>query len=116
MDNYQLFQRYLDVCNRALDMNKDKFPFKQILLPVQLSQSSKTIEVSIIDDLPKDSYTLTVNGHHLVGNIHGQCANCKCDGKWRIHKSYLEDVIRHPDEYIQNPAKIDWEWLIESSH
>lgn len=111
MDNYQLFQRYLEVCNQALEMNKDKFPFKQILLPLKSANPAKAVEVSIIDDHPVDRYTLTVNGEKLVGEIAKPCANCGCGGAWRIQKSYLEDVIAHPEDYINNPAKIDWEWL-----
>lgn len=116
MDKYILFQRYLDVCNQALDANKDRFPFKQILVPAHPINRPRMVEVSIIDDRPDDKFTIVMEGNKMTGKRHDECVNCQCDGKWRIPKSYMEEVINHPEEYIKNPAKIDWEWMQLSSN
>ena len=111
MDAYQLLQRYLDVCNQALDANKDRFPYKQILGSAQNLSHDALIEVSIIDDRPTETFVLSLNETKIVGQPHDNCTNCECDAKWRINRSYLEEVINHPEDYIRNPAKIDWEWM-----
>jgi hypothetical protein len=109
-----LFSRYLEVCNRAIAANGDRFPFKQILGAAQKSQTSKNVEVCIIDDHPEASFVIHLDDGKVSAQSHSACKNCNCKGQWRVARSYLEDVIQNPDEYIRNPAKIDWEWMYGS--
>ena len=30
---------------------------------------------------------------------------------WKVSRSYLESVVENADEYIEHPAKLDWDWL-----
>lgn len=107
-----LFSQYLDVCNQALQANKNRFPFKQILKVAQESQNQKTIAVHIIDDQPSIQYAIQLKDNKIDGNPH-DCKHCQCDGKWRVTKSYLQNVINNPQRYIDNPAKINWEWIYD---
>ena len=33
------------------------------------------------------------------------------DTEWKVSRDYLESVVDNPQEYIDNPAKLDLEWL-----
>jgi hypothetical protein len=30
---------------------------------------------------------------------------------WKVPESYLKDVVENAEDYINHPAKLDWEWL-----
>lgn len=110
----ELFTRYLEVCNQALKHNGERFPFKQILGAAQTNKH-KEVEVCIIDDQPAASYVIHLSDYALSGepkmsDFWDQEKRC-VRPRWRVTRSYLEDVIQNPEEYIRNPAKIDWEWL-----
>jgi hypothetical protein len=30
---------------------------------------------------------------------------------WKVSRSYLDEITRDPETYVENPAKLDWEWL-----
>lgn len=109
-----LMTRYLDVCNRALVLNSDRFPFKQILGSATQSGKGAVVEVNIVDTLPPVSYAMTLGYNGIEAKPHGDCEDCRCDRSWAVSKSYLEDVVMHPDVYIQNPAKINWEWMYDA--
>ncbi len=114
MNKFELFQRYLEICNHALEVNKNRFPFKQILEAAQKADNSapRLVEVSIIEDHPVEKFAILLDKNtRVVGKKHENCDNCQCQGEWRITQSYLEDVVNNPDAYISNPAKIDWEWI-----
>ena len=111
----QLFLRYLEICNKALDCNKDKFPYKQIWQAAQKVLSDKNISLAIYDDHPKATYDLSIHDNHIdvVGkNVKEE----KSDDAWHVNMSYMEKVVSNPDEYIRNPAKIDWDWLRNRLH
>ncbi len=114
MDSGDLFQKYLEVCNRALEANRGRFPFKQILGAAKKQAAPRNVEVCIIDDHPEAAYVIHMDQDRIAGKLHEACVNCKCDGRWRVRRSYLEEVIKNPQTYIDNPAKIDWEWMYDS--
>lgn len=117
MDTGDLFQKYLEICNKALEENKDRFPFKQILGAVGMSDTPpQNIEVSIIDDSREDIYVIYFDKRKIIGELHGNFCNCQCNGRWRVVRSYLENVIKNPEEYIRNPAKIDWDWVYNTEN
>ncbi len=108
-----LMKCYLDVCNQALALNKERFPFREILGAAEKSEQGKIIEVNIIDADPNISYAMTLGGDGIVAVPHSACTDCKCDRKWQVTKNYLEDVAKNPQNYMQNPAKINWEWMYD---
>lgn len=104
----QLFRQYVEVCNRALEANKDKFPYKQLWDVTQAVMKDETIPVAIYDDQPKATYALRFKDHHIDADAVEQELE---EHPWHLNTSYLEEVVSHPDDYINNPAKIDWDWL-----
>ena len=60
-----LFKEYVQVCNTALNLNKDRFPFKQILGAAQEAEGDRIIEITI-RDVPGFSYTMKTS---LLGEI-----------------------------------------------
>lgn len=113
-DYDDLMQRYLDVCNQAMALNKDRFPFKQILSAAKASECGKIIEVHVVEGLPGASYAMTFGSDGLVFEPHSACSDCNCDREWSVSKGYLEDVAKNPEYYIRNPARIDWEWMYDT--
>lgn len=108
-----LFAQYLEVCNQALQASKHKFPFQQILGAAQQMNSSRKTEVFVIEDRPQSTYVLLVNNEGIVAKAAASSEKCDCLGEWRVTRSYLEDVIQNPQKYIENPAKINWDWLLD---
>ncbi|MGH1402624.1 MAG: hypothetical protein ACRBDL_00115 [Alphaproteobacteria bacterium] len=109
--SYILFGQYLDVCNKALELGGNRFPYKQIFNAAKRVDRARKIEVKIggVDE----SYVIQMQDGQIVYDRHDLCADCNCDGEWNIHDSYLIDVVKNSDLYIQNPAKINWEWILE---
>jgi hypothetical protein len=103
-----LFAEYLEICNQALESNADNFPYKQLWEAAQQKLKEKAVAVAIYDDHPKAAYEIKFADNtidfHPVKRVPQQ-------ESWHVNLSYLEEVVAHKDEYIQNPAKIDWDWL-----
>lgn len=92
-------------------MNKDRFPYKQILSAAQDAIVHKKIVVRIVDDIPDTRFLIELENQRITSQpCNGTDCNGCCD-QWTINRSYLEDVINTPDDYIKNPAKLNWEWL-----
>jgi hypothetical protein len=68
----------------------------------------KTVSLAVYDDHPKVIYDVAVHDNHIdvVDTKHEKQPEAR-----RINRSYMEEVVAHPEEYIKNPAKIDWDWL-----
>lgn len=111
MDKQDLINRYFQICNEALQANKDKAPFKHILQAAQTQNALKDVGIAVIEDHPTSQFIMHLNGDKIEVETNESCHQCQCKAQWRVPKSYLENVIRNPEEYIKNPAKIDWEWL-----
>ena len=103
----ELFRRYLEICNEAVQHNRDRFPYKPIWDAVETLMKDREVAVAIYDDRPKETCEVTLQDHQLKAKQVDKPA----DGAWHVNMSYLERVVRNPEEYIHNPAKIDWEWL-----
>lgn len=112
-DYDHLIKRYLDVCNQALSFNENRFPFKQILGAAQDSECGKVIEVNITGGSSTASYAMTFDKKGLMAKPHADCDSCQCDRIWSVSEDYLQDVAKNPKIYIQNPAKINWEWMYD---
>lgn len=113
MDTDHIIQSYIDVCNQALRRNKDRFPFKQILGAAQQAENNKNIEVKIEGASAANSYVFTIKKDQITARLHGECAECQCDRKWRVSMDYLEKVAQNPTKYIQNPASMNWDWMYD---
>lgn len=104
----KLFEAYLDICNEALEKNKDSFPYKQLWEAAHRVMHEKAVHVAIYDDTPKATYELKLSDNHIDSCELKENKNIE---PWHLTTSYLQKVVEHKDEYINNPAKIDWDWL-----
>lgn len=112
--NYDLvFRDYLKVCNKAIDKNKDKFPYKEIWgVGMKLVGQKEEINCVIYDDEPQGTYTLNLDKDNHLRIVEG--LHPKFEDSWKFRYSYIKHVIDHPEEYINHPAKLDWDWLRSS--
>ncbi len=109
--NRELFERYLAVCNEALMINKGRFPFRQILEGLgQHTPDRNSVQVLIVDDQPSEGFCILYD-KACQAVFASPVVNIVPQTKWKVTKSYLASVVGNPYEYINNPAKIDWEWL-----
>lgn len=106
-----LIRRYVSVCNEAISVNRQRFPFKQIFEAAKQAEEGHKIEVSVSGS--SESYVFQIKGDAIVYERHSACDDCQCVRKWVAPESYLMAVISEPDTYIKNPAHLDWGWLYD---
>jgi hypothetical protein len=107
----ELFARYLEVCNQALEKNRELFPYKHIWKEALSNMQNEAVDFDIYEDRPQATYRLKVCDDHLeVLNDTSSTTE-----HWGVTIRYLEEVANNPEEYIHNPAKIDWGWLLKMS-
>ena len=115
-DDYQncadyddLMRRYLDTCNKALLHNKNRFPFKQIFDAVKKTGAGKMIEVKIAEYDP--TFVVYIADDMIAFDRHDACGSCECDGLWQVEHAFLSEVVQNTQVYVQNPARLNWEWM-----
>lgn len=62
---HQLFEEFLEVCNRAIETHKDAFPYKHIWEAAESLQNEDGMHISIYDDEPKGDYQLKIQDKHI---------------------------------------------------
>lgn len=111
----QLIKRYFEICNTALRLNKDRFPFKQILGAAAAKGAGDQVEMRLADDAAAGAYVVSIENEFIVAKPHGDCGDCNCVRTWNVDTGYLRSVISQPELYIGNPAKIDWAWMYDNA-
>jgi len=110
----ELFLRYIDVCNKAIEAHQGEFPYAQLWHSAEESLDGLPIVVAVYDDEPKAAYRLSVNEQH-IDTIDIEPDAIDNDDAWHVRTSYMQKVIENPEEFIENPAKIDWGWMQSGS-
>ena len=103
--------QYLNVANIVLDENEDKTPYKQLIHAGQKLLDDKRVGMSVYkddSDEPIAHFTLGMKGNRLEMLAHGKK---DIDFGFKVKKSYLEDVVENSDTYIENPLRMDFNWL-----
>jgi hypothetical protein len=110
-DASALFTKAINVINAALDRHKDSLPYEQNLEAAHRALAGRNLGVAVYEDdpgAPFDWFTLRFSegGFEIVahGKRHPELA-------WKVSRDYLRKLADHPDDYIENPAKLDWDWL-----
>jgi hypothetical protein len=102
----QLFQQYINLCNRVIADNRYSFPYSHILK----YDTKKNITIKIIDDSPKIEFAVSLEDESLKVSQN----NLPEENKVLLLKiNQLEDIIRNQNEYLSNPEKINWNLLNE---
>lgn len=110
-DTYTLFMGALDVSNRALDSVGDKPVLGDLVDLMEKQASGRHFGVAVYKDdpdKPHDYFTVRVQNHMIQLVSHGKDAP---DIDWKVSQEYLQDVNSNPDDYVDNPLKLDWDWL-----
>jgi len=109
-DYERIFERYLDVCNLALEKNKDRFPYKEIWkAQVKSLGQHNVLQCAVYDDKQKVIYTLRLTEDMKIEIIRKEPV--ARDDIWPFKYSYLKQVVDNPQKYIEHPANLDWGWL-----
>ena len=110
-DIYEVFTDALDVTNRALDKNRGSGFYGTLISAWDKFLDGHKAGVAIYDeepDKPFDYFTLRyLNGKFEILS-RGKSAH---DTEWKVSREYLQSVADDPQKYIDNPAKLDLEWL-----
>ena len=106
----QVFQQYLEICNRSIEQNKGKFPYTEIW-GARLKDLKEEIKIHavVFDDRPKLAYMLRVNKDMKIEIAEKK--ELPPEDAWPFTYQYLKRVVEHPKEYIENPARLEWGWL-----
>jgi len=99
-------ERYIEVCNEVLRRNRNRFPYEHIWNAAADAEAGHGARLVLVDDTPVSVCEVTVFPDHLERSEDGEDAPVL-----RISKSYLDDVLRNPQKYVDNPALINWGWL-----
>ena len=106
----KVFQQYLEICNQAIEQNKNKFPYTQIWgARFKELKDEATLHAIVYDDRPKVAYRL-----RLTKDIKIEILEKKApppEDAWPFTYQYLKRVVDNPKDYIHNPAKLEWGWL-----
>lgn len=106
----QVFQQYLEVCNRAIAKNKNTFPYTEIWgARFKALETEAMLHAIVYDDRPKVAFTLRLTKDMKI-QIVEQKAIAPQD-EWPFTYQYLKRVVDNPQKYIYHPAKLEWGWL-----
>lgn len=110
-DATSVFTRALNVINAALEKHADAMPYKALIQGSEKVLSDRNIGVSVYEKDPKspfDYFTIRFRDGSFELVSHGKQ---EPEMAWNVSRDYLEKVAENADDYIQNPVKLDWDWL-----
>ena len=106
----RIFERYLDICNQAIEKNKDQFPYMEIWKTRwKKLDPDHLLQCAVYDDRPKVLYSLRLTEDMKIKII--SKTYIAPDDVWPFKYTYLKQVVENPQHYIENPADLDWGWL-----
>lgn len=110
-DTALLFTESLNVINTALFENRDRMPYKPLLSASEKVLQDRQLGVAIYDEdasAPFDYFTIRYHDGTFEVLSHGKQ---QPEIAWRVSRDYLEKVAANPREYVEHPARLDWDWL-----
>ncbi|WP_262690373.1 hypothetical protein [Kordiimonas aestuarii] len=103
-------EQYLDICNRVLAANRDRFPYNRIWEAGEAALKGRTVAIALVDDEPRASCVVKLKDHHIEAAETGGAAGDQPPVS-RLSTRYIDDVLANPEKYIKDPSLIDWCWL-----
>jgi len=110
-NTYDLFMGYLDTVNEALDKHSDTPVIGQVLSLMEKAGSGKKFGAAIYKSDPQspfDYFTVRLANGKFELDSRGKN---EPDIDLRISQEFLINVNEDPQKYIDNPAKLDLDWL-----
>ena len=104
----ELFIKHLEICNKAILKHKDIFPYKEIWGNGfrQLGEGH-IFNCTIYDNRPKGIYSLRLNQDKQLELVDQELSQRFLP----LNYTYLKHVFDNAEEYINHPAKLNWDWL-----
>jgi hypothetical protein len=112
-DIYELFTGALDVTNRSLEKNRDSGFFGALISAWDKFLDGHKAGVAIYDEDPSkpfDYFTIRYLNEKFEILSRGKSEH---DTEWKVSRDYLQSIVDDPKKYIDNPAKLDLDWLKE---
>lgn len=105
----EVFQQYLEICNRAIEQNRNKFPYTEIWgTRFKTLTTEATLQAIVYDDRPKAAFKLRLTKDMKIEIMEKKPVP---EEEWPFTYQYLKRVVDNPDEYVANPTKLEWGWL-----
>lgn len=111
-NSYELFMGALNVINDAMEKYRDTAIIKDILSLVDDQTAGRKFGVAVYKDEPDnpfDYFTVRLHNKKLELVSRGKDAP---DIDWKVSMEYLQDINENSGDYIDNPLKLDIEWLL----
>ncbi|NVJ98183.1 MAG: hypothetical protein HWE25_08525 [Alphaproteobacteria bacterium] len=103
-----LLDQYLRVCNKVLEKNRGRFPYSQIWQAGEQALSGRVVELAVFDENPIAHCRVTLHANRISSKRMPEDEPAPMK---RLSAQYVQDVVSHPEKYIENPSLIDWDWL-----
>jgi hypothetical protein len=111
-DYESVFERYLEICNQAIEKNRNNFPYSEIWKARwKMLGKNNILQCAVYDDRPKIIYTLHMTEDMKINIV--EKTYVAPDEVWPFKYTYLKHVVDNPAEYIEHPANLDWGWLAD---
>lgn len=110
-DSYKMLNGALDVVNESMDKYRDKPVIKSVMSLVDDQTAGRKFGVAIYGENPEhpfDYYTIRLHNKRLEMVSRGKDHP---DIDWKVSIDYLEDINDEPQKYVDNPLKLDFDWL-----
>lgn len=106
-----LFLEYLNTLNQALEAHRNETPYKQIIDASDRVFGDEKLGVAVYKtdpSSPHDFYTVKITDGRIAFVSHGKDAP---EYSWKTKESFMKDVVENKQHYIDNPQKLNWDWL-----
>lgn len=110
----ELLLRYVDVCNKVLSANRQRFPYRQIWSAGEHALSGRSVVLALHDDGALARCIVAMGEASIsVEMLEPSQPPCQCQTLtvYPVKLSYVLEVITEPDRYIADPSLINWDWL-----
>lgn len=110
-DPYELFMGYLDVVNKSLYEHESTPVVGNLLSLMKKIGEGKKFGAAIYKTDPNepfDYFTVRMSGGKVELDSRGKDDP---DIDFKVAQDFLVEVNEHPREYVNNPAKLDLDWL-----
>lgn len=115
-DPHTLLMNYIDICNQAIEKNRDTRMFRQLESLGEKYGRPLNVHTIIYDRNPGDVVAgAVVRFNPSVPALEMlPVGDYEASLRWKAPLDYLEDVVlRRPDWYLENPLRLDWSWMKE---